>query len=272
MEHQKQDTRRRSHTIGRRNPTTLPLKATMTNPVDTPRHDPAITTTRADPAQALAKAAARLGGRPSRSAALALRVRILEAATGLFPSQGYGLTPIEAVARSAGVSKRTFYYRFDDKAALFAAVVHHIVETIRPPPEVPLLEGATLHEILQRLARLILDAALSPPAIALNRLIIAESARFPEVVRAANEQDGTSEAHALVGGLLAREFDDITQPPAARDFATQQFLQMVIATPRRRAMGFGTPMSSTELDTWATQVVTLFLNGCRAWSSPAKPT
>ena len=120
----------------------------------------------------------------------------------------------------------------------------------------------------QGLARLILDAALSAPAIAIHRLIIAESARFPEVVRAANEQDGTAEAHALVGGLLAREFNETALPPAARDFATQQFLQMVVAIPRRRAMGFGTPMNTVELDIWATQVVTHFLNGCRGWTSP----
>jgi len=240
----------------------------MTTPATTPLPARDTTSTRADP-ETQAKPRVRLGGRPSRSAALALRVRILEVATELFLAQGYGLTTIEAVARGAGISKRTFYHRFEDKAALFSAVVHHIVETIRPPPEVPLLEGASLHDILRRLARLILDAALSPPAIALNRLIIAESARFPEVVRASNEQDGTAEAHALVGGLLAREFDDATLPPAAREFATQQFLQMVIAIPRRRAMGFGTPMTAAELDAWASHVATLFLNGCRSWTSPA---
>ena len=264
-----QATRRRGHTTGHRTPTTLPANATMTIPADMPLLVRETTTTRVD--QPPSKAALRLGGRPSRSAALALRARILSVATELFLTQGYGLTTIEAVARNAGVSKRTFYHRFADKAALFAAVIHHIVETIRPPPEVPLLEGATLHDILRRLARLILDAALSAPAIAIHRLIVAESARFPEVVRAANEQDGTAEAHALVGGLLAREFDDTALPPAARDFATQQFLQMVVAIPRRRAMGFGTPMSSAELDVWATQVVTLFLNGCRASSAAAGP-
>jgi TetR/AcrR family transcriptional regulator, mexJK operon transcriptional repressor len=243
----------------------------MTIPADTPLPVRDTTTTTVDRDPPPPRPTVRLGGRPSRSAALVLRSRILEVATDLFLAQGYGLTTIEAVARGAGVSKRTFYHRFKDKAALFAAVVHHIVETIRPPPEVPLLEGTTLDEILQRLARLILDAALSPPAIALNRLIIAESARFPEVVRAANEQDGTTEAHALVGGLLAREFPDALLPPAAREFATRQFLQLVIAIPRRRAMGFGTPMNATELDRWAVQVVTLFLNGCRGGSASERP-
>ena len=95
---------------------------------------------------------ARRGGRPSRTDALRLRVRILEVATELFLAEGYGSTTIEGVAGRARVSKRTFYHRFSDKAALFAAVVHHIIEQLRPPPGVPLLEGASLHDVLRRLA------------------------------------------------------------------------------------------------------------------------
>ena len=137
---------------------------------------------------------ARHGGRPSRAAALELRDRILEVATELFLTEGYGSTSIEAVAARAGISKRTFYHRFHDKAALFAAVVHRIIEQIRPPPGVPLLEGATLQEILRRLAGLILRAALSPQAIALHRLVTAESARFPNLIRAVYDEGWAQEA------------------------------------------------------------------------------
>ena len=83
--------------------------------------------------------AARRGGRPSLANAALLRERILEVATELFLAEGYGSTSIEAVAARAGISKRTFYHRFDDKAVLFAAVVHRIIEQIRPPADVPLL-------------------------------------------------------------------------------------------------------------------------------------
>src|ERR1700688_4844375 len=113
-----------------------------------------------------AKAGGR-GGRPSSADALRLRNRILEVATQLFLAEGYGSTSIEAVAARAGISKKTFYHRFDDKAALFAAVVHQIIEHIRPPPGVPLLEGAKLEDILRRLAGIALRAALAPQAIAL---------------------------------------------------------------------------------------------------------
>jgi TetR/AcrR family transcriptional regulator, mexJK operon transcriptional repressor len=209
---------------------------------------------------------ARHGGRPSRAAALQLRDRILEVATELFLTEGYGSTSIEAVAAHAGISKRTFYHRFDDKAALFAAVVHRIIEQIRPPPEVPLLKGARLEEILRRLAGIILRAALEPQAIALHRLIIAESVRFPNLVRAVYNEPGTQEAMTLIGDLLARELRDARLTVELRRFAAAQFLHMVVALPQRRSMGLGSPMTARELETWAQDTVNLFLNGCQGLS------
>jgi TetR/AcrR family transcriptional regulator, mexJK operon transcriptional repressor len=207
------------------------------------------------------------GGRPSRADALRLRGRILEVATELFLVQGYGSTTIEAVAARAGISKRTFYHRFDDKAVLFAAVVHQIIEQIRPPDGVPLIEGATLRDVLRRLARMILHAALSPQAIALHRLVMAESARFPELVRAVNGDGSTREATTLISDLLARELRDARLGAEDRAFAAEQFIFMVVTVPQRRAMGFGTPMSAADLDAWAEKAVRLFLNGCRGWKA-----
>src|SRR5580692_10128467 len=148
------------------------------------------------------------GGRPPRADALRLRQRILEVATELFLAEGYGSTTIEAVAARAGISKRTFYHRFDDKSALFAAVVHEIIEQIRPPAGVPLIAGADLRSVLTRLAGLILRAALSPQAIALHRLVAAESGRFPQLAYAVENDGGRDEALELIGGLLARELAD----------------------------------------------------------------
>ena len=211
----------------------------------------------------------RRGGRPSRTEALRLGERILEVATELFLAEGYGSTTIEAVATRAGISKRTFYHRFNDKSVLFAAVVHRIIEQLRPPPDVPLIEGATLHDVLRRLAGLILRAALAPRALALHRLVTGESVRFPKLVRMVNAESATQEAKALIGKLLAREIRDPRFSAEARVFAAEQFLVMVVAQPQRRAMGLGAPLTATELEAWADNVVTLFLNGCRGWSGAA---
>jgi TetR/AcrR family transcriptional regulator, mexJK operon transcriptional repressor len=209
---------------------------------------------------------ARHGGRPSQAAALELRDRILEVATELFLTEGYGSTSIEAVAERARISKRTFYHRFDDKAALFAAVVHRIIEKARPPPGVPLLEGTTLQEILRRLAGLLLRAALSPQAIALHRLVTAESVRFPNLVRAVYDEGWVQQATALIGDLLSRELRDPRLTVELRSFAAEQFLHVVVALPQRRIMGLGVPMTPGEIDAWADNAVNLFLNGCRGLS------
>ena len=66
---------------------------------------------------------ARRGGRPSSEQAALLGDRILDVAADWFLTEGYGATSIEAVAQRAKISKRTFYHRFPDKAALFDETV-----------------------------------------------------------------------------------------------------------------------------------------------------
>jgi TetR/AcrR family transcriptional regulator, mexJK operon transcriptional repressor len=205
----------------------------------------------------------RRGGRPSRAASEQLGELILDAATQMFLANGFGATSIDAVAQHLRMSKRTFYHRFPDKEALFAAVVHRIIQRIRPAADIPLIEGADVEAILERLATLILHAALSPQAIALHRLIVAESARFPELARVLAHEGATEEATTLIAGILNRaatagqiRIDDTR-------FAAQQFLQMVVALPQRRAMGLGAPMSAQELKEWPHKVADLFLHGCK---------
>jgi AcrR family transcriptional regulator len=202
-------------------------------------------------------------GRPSKADALRLREHILSAATELFLADGYGSTSIEAVAARARISKRTLYDRFEDKAALFTAAVHEVVAHIRPPPEVPLIEGAALPDMLRRLAQFILSAALAPEALALYRLVHAEAARFPELARAVEGDAGNREAVTLIGNLLAHEIPEPKLAADDREFAAAQFIFMVMTIPRRRAIGYGNPMTAAELDSWAGKVVGLFLDGYR---------
>jgi AcrR family transcriptional regulator len=206
----------------------------------------------------------RRGGRPSRAASEQLGELILDAATEMFLAHGFGATSIDAVAQRLRMSKRTFYARFPDKEALFAAVVHRIIQRLRPAANIPLIEGADLQTVLERLAALILHAALSPQAIALHRLIVAESARFPELARVLANEGAAEEATTLIAGILDREVSARRIQIDDTRFAAQQFLQMVVALPQRRGMGLGAPMSARELREWPHKVADLFLRGCRA--------
>ena len=207
---------------------------------------------------------ARRGGRPSREASEQLGELILDAATQMFLANGFGATSIEAVAQHLRMSKRTFYHRFPNKEALFAAVVHRIIQRLRPAANIPLIDGANVETVLERLATLILHAAVSPQAIALHRLIVAESARFPELARVLAHEGATEEATTLIAGILEREIDGGRLEIDDIRFAAQQFLQMVVTLPQRRAMGLGAPMSAKELRDWPRKVADLFLRGCRA--------
>jgi len=206
----------------------------------------------------------RRGGRPSRAASERLGELILDAATEMFLAHGFGATSIDAVAQRLRMSKRTFYARFPDKEALFAAVVHRIIQRLRPAANTPLIEGANIDAVLERLAGLMLHAALSPQAIALHRLIVAESARFPELARVLAHEGAAEEATTLIAGLLEREVKSKRLEVDDVRFAAQQFLQMVVALPQRRAMGLGAPMSQREVRDWPRKVTALFLHGCRA--------
>lgn len=198
-------------------------------------------------------------GRPSREEAELLEDYILEVASELFFANGYGETSIELLARQAGVSKRTVYDRIGDKAGVFKAVMRRVVEGLRPPDVASLFVGDDLAEILTRLSRAVLRAALQPEAIALHRLIIAEAGRFPELAELFAHRPGSQEAIERISALL--QAHDRPNRQKIAEFAAAQFLQMTIAVPQRRAMGMGTPMSEAELDGWAVQTVRLFLAG-----------
>lgn len=245
-------------------------RATFTTTPADPHPPMRALATRRPASRAAPAASLRRGGRPPRRESERLGERILDAATELFLLHGYGVTSIEAVARHAHVSKRTFYHRFADKRALFAAVVHRIIDRLRPPAGLPSFAGEPLELVLRTLAGLILHAALAPEAVALNRLIVAESARFPELAAAVTAEGSTQGAIRLIEGLLERERSAGRLALAVPGFAAEQFLWMVMTVPQRRATGLGVPMTTAEREAWTRDVVALFLNGCRGETKETK--
>jgi TetR/AcrR family transcriptional repressor of mexJK operon len=205
----------------------------------------------------------RRGGRPTRLEAAVLGDKILDVATALFLSRGFGATSIEAVAGRARISKRTFYHRFRDKGELYRAVVRRLLEHWLPEFDAVFDAPAPLDMLLERLAKQMLSVALTSDALALRRLLLAEAERFPELVEIAIEQ-GATRAIERIAALLEEErragriaLDDCR-------FAAMQFQEMVLSIPLRRAMGFGAPLSEEECDAWAKKCAALFVDGCHA--------
>jgi AcrR family transcriptional regulator len=60
----------------------------------------------------------------------ATRDRLLTTARELFGRDGYEATSVEAVLRAAGVARGSLYHHFENKTALFDAVLDHVVAEI----------------------------------------------------------------------------------------------------------------------------------------------
>jgi AcrR family transcriptional regulator len=202
------------------------------------------------------------GGRPSRLESAQLSDRILDVATALFLGDGFRATSIEAVARRAGISKRTFYHRFRGKEVLFEAVVRRLVARWTPPFDAALFEGPSLAETLHRAAEYMLRVALTPEALALHRMVIAEAPRFPGPARILHEL-GAAAGIERVARLLEHEIASGALRAIDPRFAAEQFILMVVDGPRRRALGLGAPLGASDLREWVDRSVGLFLDGCR---------
>ncbi|WP_372707479.1 TetR/AcrR family transcriptional regulator [Brevundimonas sp.] len=106
---------------------------------------------------------------------------ILAAAGELFMERGYEAASVDAVAQAAGVSKATIYARYDDKEALFCAVLKHECDTVVMPSGLQPDPDRPVHEMLVDLANGFLDLVLGDRAMRMHKVIVAESARAPRM-------------------------------------------------------------------------------------------
>ncbi len=115
------------------------------------------------------------------------RGQILDAARRLFLIHGYAHTSTEAVRREAGVSKETLYRYYRTKEQLFADVLRRLtLEHLHKPfqADETLPSGADhrqLQKVLRLLAGEIIELMMQPDYLALLRIVIAESTRFPHL-------------------------------------------------------------------------------------------
>lgn len=156
------------------------------------------------------------------------RARLVEIAREAFFECGYGATSMSRIAASAGGSKTTLWTYFPSKEALFAAVCDDLVERYGRALTAPIDPLAPIAEQLQLFGRALLDTVLSPPMIDLQRLVIGEAARFPEMARLFFERGparGKARLAALVG--VAMERGELRQADPA--LAASQFVGLLQA-------------------------------------------
>ena len=131
------------------------------------------------------------------------RAEILRAAGPILLRDGLGGTTLDRVAAEGRISKMTLYRHFPNKEALFEGLVTAMCEHMRVA-----LENARSPDINQSAAARLADelrafiaALITPDALALYRLLVAEGWRYPGLARAF-DQSGMRIIRRRIGALL----------------------------------------------------------------------
>ncbi|ALX83988.1 TetR family transcriptional regulator [Achromobacter denitrificans] len=186
-------------------------------------------------------AAPRPRGRPARPDA-ELRAAILDAATWLLLNEGYGGATLEAVARRAGMAKKTVYRFAANREDLVAQVVRGWTDSFEPALAQEVASAAEVLPALARVLQTIADRALSADAVGMFRLLTAD---FParNALLAVYQENGIERGTAMLAGwfekLAARGLIRIKQPRQTAGL----LLAMTIAEPlRQMALGLVEPL------------------------------
>jgi len=174
------------------------------------------------------------GGRPPSSRAGEVDTRLLDAATTLFLQRGFEGTSCEQVAELARAGKASLYARFSNKETLFVAVVRrNVARALERTGSVP--AEMVLRDRLVAVGVSIIEQSLRPDVVALMRVIIAESPRFPEIARHANNIGYEAGVRRVAEVIAARSSDSVdaakrAMVPAAR------FIDLVFMPHQMRAL------------------------------------
>lgn len=176
------------------------------------------------------------------------RLQIAQAAERLFLAHGYGAVSMDQVSRTANVSKATLYAYFPSKDALFAAImcdrgVDNPLGEDLFPTDVPDLRTA-----LEAIGSRVLRFMLRDRTLAIYRIAMAESVRFPELGRTFYENGPVSMMERFTDWLVMLQcaglvdIEDLT-------IATQQFMALMrCGVFFRRSLGVGPMETEDEID------------------------
>ncbi|MEV0792605.1 TetR/AcrR family transcriptional regulator [Kribbella sp. NPDC050459] len=158
-------------------------------------------------------------GRPTGDERAARREQILDAAIDLFLESGYGGVTLDGLAAKARVTKRTIYAYVGDKAAVFEAVVSRLSQQVLPDRRSDGLEALAVRLVM---------TLHSDTAISLHRMVIAESAQFPELA-AGFYASGPERYMARLSELIAENVPD-------SEATAEQLFALLLGEPHRRRL------------------------------------
>lgn len=121
----------------------------------------------------------------------------------MFVKQGYSAVSMDAIADAVPVSKRTLYNHFNDKKALFTAVMQSRCQQVFQMLEEKLMDERPVDKVLGEVGTRFLDIVLDTDAVDMYRTIITESQKFPDLGKLFYDS-GPKRTRGLIADYLKR--------------------------------------------------------------------
>jgi AcrR family transcriptional regulator len=203
-------------------------------------------------------------GRPPLRSDEETRQIVFEAARHAFAVDGYAATSTEELARRAGISTKTLYRLFPAKAALFEAMCADRLERLLSAVDLQANGDDAIETGLRAALFACADLVLDPEVVALQRMVLQESAAFPEL--AANfYKNGISRTSIAMARWLRVQVKQKRIALDDVDEAAGMLIGMVASAPQRAAIYGGIALPSRkEIERRVRSCASLFLDGCRA--------
>lgn len=197
-------------------------------------------------------------GRPSAPEG-ELRAAAVEATLALLLTQGYTATTVDAVAKRAGMAKKTLYRFAENRDALVTQAIASWTDAFAPVFEQDAQRATELPTLLSQGLQAIARQVLSEQAVGVFRLLQSE---FPgrEDLLEAYQRNGIERGRTIVADWLQRQ----QRRGWLRELDCAQtsdlLLAMVIAEPLRQ-MALGLLPPGSDIDTRIAAALALVLPG-----------
>lgn len=190
------------------------------------------------------------------------RETLLREATDLFIENGYANTSLDDIIDRSGGSRATIYSAFGGKEGLLQAVIGRFTDEFQEHLDAVDFDHKPLEQGLQLIGREFLQMILSPIALGMFRVIVAEAPRLPEVGRAYYQSGVARIQDRLCRYLIARSTagEMCLENP---QLATAQFLAMLKADLQIGAlMGPCCEPTEEQIEASVAMAVGIFVHGC----------
>jgi TetR/AcrR family transcriptional repressor of mexJK operon len=188
------------------------------------------------------------------------RSRILRAAATLFLEKGYAGVSMTDVLALVGGSKSTLYRYFEDKENLFKAAVEMLVDERFRPLRAIRPGDCGVAETLTEFGFNFAGTMLAPEAIALYRLITAETDRVSPIGRTFFDQ-GIHFGSEMMGDYLRGRCASGELALADPMLAGAQLYHAMLGAPHMRLLGDAPPPTPEEIEAGISHAVETFLAG-----------